>query len=65
MNFKTQKNAFNALGPNFWHENVFYELNEMMLQDHMNFINILNQFPTMLQTSQDIDLILFKTTTHK
>ncbi len=56
--FKQKNNAFNALGPNFWHENVrYYELKEVMLQDHMNFINILNQFSTMLQTSQDIDLI--------
>jgi hypothetical protein len=30
--FLNKKNAFNALGPRFWHENVrYYELKEVML----------------------------------
>jgi hypothetical protein len=53
--FKPITNTFNTIALNYWLEYVHcYELEKVMQQDDMNFINILNRFKTSSQTIEDI-----------
>jgi hypothetical protein len=47
MDFFIKKIGFNVLTTNFWHENLkCYELDQIMRQNDVHFINILNRFQT-------------------
>jgi hypothetical protein len=53
--FKPITNTFNIIVLNFWLEYVqCYELQEVMWQDDINFINILNKFKIISQTIKDM-----------
>ncbi len=53
--FKPITNTFNTIALNYWLEYVqCYELQEMMWQDDINFINILNRFQIASQKIEDI-----------
>jgi hypothetical protein len=53
--FQNIKNNVNALAPNFWQTYVqCYELNKVMQQSDMAFIQNLNKFHTTIENIKDI-----------
>jgi hypothetical protein len=55
IDFKLITNTFNIIAFNYWLEYVqCYELQKVMWQDDINFINILNRFQIAPQTIKNI-----------
>jgi hypothetical protein len=49
--FQKVDEDLNAIAPNFGHDHIkFYELNTIMCQDDLMFINILNRFLKIIHT---------------
>jgi hypothetical protein len=56
--FQRIDDGLNAIAPNFWHDHIkCYELNIVMRQNNLMFINILNRFRKAIHTVKDIDII--------
>jgi len=56
--FQNIKDNVNALAPNFWQTNVqCYEINKIMRQSNMVFIQTLNKFYNATKNTKDIEFI--------
>jgi hypothetical protein len=56
--FQRIDEGLNAIAPNFWYDHIkCYELNTIMRQNDLMFINILNKFRRAIHTVEDIDII--------